>query len=473
MLDLPKVKHQRRQLGIPNPRHFVPLCQRIEYQWAELQKHFATSRLSLSTPIPGPDRAARTEYYLRDVPYQRVLRSTGARVVLKTDIMRYYGSIYTHSIPWALHTKAVAKRERGPTLFGNVLDQACRSLQDGQTIGVPIGPDTSLILAEVVGTALDAYLQDVDPSLQGCRYIDDYYLYFPSVATAEKVYEALVRVANEYQLETNAGKTTIATLPEPLEAAWVFDLQHHYLSKSFPTQRGNILTYFSKAFQFSKEYPDQSVLQYALRRTTSYFVHPENWGLYESLVLRAMIDEPSVLPIACEILESYRAAEYPVDVEKIGETLSELIDHHSGLGHVFEVVWALWIGRQLHIQLKAETLARLNDTSNALVCILALDLMERGTGAGLNANHWKTLISKAELFGPQWLLVYEAQAKGWLVDSKDGPFGGDPFFTSLNELNVEFYHQAATGRVFVPREEGQSEHSAPGGESTHEEFVSH
>jgi hypothetical protein len=38
-----------------------------------------------------------------------------ARYVLKTDVARFYHSIYTHSIPWVIHGKAAAKKKQRET----------------------------------------------------------------------------------------------------------------------------------------------------------------------------------------------------------------------------------------------------------------------------------------------------------------------------------------------------------------------
>ena len=72
--------------------------------------------------------------------------------MLTTDLSRFFPTIYTHSVPWAFHSKSVAKKNKNPTLkyFGNLLDLALRQAQDGQTIGIPIGPDTSHMIAEAI-----------------------------------------------------------------------------------------------------------------------------------------------------------------------------------------------------------------------------------------------------------------------------------------------------------------------------------
>lgn len=67
----------------------------------------------------------------------RLVVRARAPLIVRTDINQFYGSIYTHSIPWALHGKATAKANRSPALLGNALDECVRNAQDGQTIGVP------------------------------------------------------------------------------------------------------------------------------------------------------------------------------------------------------------------------------------------------------------------------------------------------------------------------------------------------
>src|SRR3546814_11832432 len=80
------------------------------------------------------------------------LLSTYGRYV-KTDSTRVYPSIYTHSIAWAILGKAHVKASHHTTAFkghfANHLDKAVGAGQEGQTIGIPIGPDTSRIIAEL------------------------------------------------------------------------------------------------------------------------------------------------------------------------------------------------------------------------------------------------------------------------------------------------------------------------------------
>jgi hypothetical protein len=100
------------------------------------------------------------------------------RYLLYADTSRYYTTIYTHSISWALHGKSVAKERRhDKSLLGNQLDELVRATQDSQSVGIPIGPDTSLIISEIIGTAIDLELRErlsaANIKMQGHRYLDD------------------------------------------------------------------------------------------------------------------------------------------------------------------------------------------------------------------------------------------------------------------------------------------------------------
>ena len=110
----------RRRLGLPNPILFHQLASLVSTYWSSIQKHLATSRISKSLPtiVPGRLRCIAREHELSDRPRFRAQIQSSARYMLRTDILDFYGSVYTHSIPWALHTKEVAKKNRGLNFHG-------------------------------------------------------------------------------------------------------------------------------------------------------------------------------------------------------------------------------------------------------------------------------------------------------------------------------------------------------------------
>src|SRR5208282_3634312 len=201
--SVPKRKHLRRSMSIPNPLHQCVLSDEIATSWHTLE---STNDLNRQ-------------------PLFRAQKSVGARYLLKTDIARYYPSIYTHSVPWALHGKNNARSDKKFNLTGNRLDLWLRETQDKQTGGIPIGPDTSFLIGEVLGTALDLQLESKLHGLQGTRSIDDYYLYFATVSDAERGLAALHEVSRDFELDINDPKTEVIQLPERLEPPWKSELR--------------------------------------------------------------------------------------------------------------------------------------------------------------------------------------------------------------------------------------------------------
>ena len=104
----------RRPLGLPNPQAYVDLAKVIEANWAALDGHLKSQRVSQSRPLPRKksERAVIPLLGLREGPKLRARRWRGQRYIMRADISQFYSSIYTHSLPWALHTKAVAKKNR-------------------------------------------------------------------------------------------------------------------------------------------------------------------------------------------------------------------------------------------------------------------------------------------------------------------------------------------------------------------------
>ncbi|TKJ07541.1 RNA-directed DNA polymerase, partial [Bacillus cereus] len=145
---IPKVLHQRRTLGIPNPFHQIKLMQTIVDNWQDIKSITSKSKYSLTKPQVKKDlpRAINREHIFSEISSKLPILSAGYRYVLRTDISRFFPTIYTHSIPWACHGKTFAKKNRKNNHFGNALDTNIRNTQDQQTFGIPIGPDSSYII---------------------------------------------------------------------------------------------------------------------------------------------------------------------------------------------------------------------------------------------------------------------------------------------------------------------------------------
>ena len=243
----------RRQLRIPNPIHHLPLAEEIEQKWPLFVKHFRSAGLSASSPLVRRtilDRAIVPRLSHRDLSRLRARRFVGARYFLHTDISQFYPSIYTHSLPWAIHGKSYAKSHMNKTAADSI-DRALRAQQEGQTIGIPIGPDSSLVVAEAILTSVDAKLTHLKPS--GFRYVDDYEIGFGSLAEAEEMLTELQGLLAEYELHLNPRKTSIIEGPIPLDEDWVIELGRFAFRDSTPVRQLNDAISFSRAVRPAEE----------------------------------------------------------------------------------------------------------------------------------------------------------------------------------------------------------------------------
>ncbi|HEY2364690.1 MAG TPA: RNA-directed DNA polymerase [Candidatus Angelobacter sp.] len=439
--SVPKRKHSRRTLSIPNPLHQSVLADEIATNWHDLESFCAKSPISLSAPIKGTDRALQAKHDLSKQPLFRVQQSVGARYLLTTDIARYYPSIYTHSIPWALHGKTQARSDKKYKLTGNRLDLWLRETQDKQTGGIPIGSDSSFLIGEILGTALDMELQSKLPSLRGARSIDDYYLYFATQSDAERGLAAFHEVARQFELEINDSKTEIIQLPERLEPPWKSDLRRLIIRESGQAQATDLLTLFDNAFQHAQKFPSDSVLTYAAKQTLTANITEENWGFCEGLLLKAALAEPSMLSVLVDLYEKYAA--YHTGNDALSATIESICSYHAPLQQGNEVAWALWLAKKMNISIQktvGDRIARLDDD---VVALIALDMNNLGLLDASGFTKWRSYMTAGNLYENHWLIAYEALEQGWLPSKSGSDYiESDDFFSILRSNNVRFYGAA-------------------------------
>lgn len=453
--SLVKVGHDRRLLSIPNPVIQYNLSREIVSNWGEVERLTKRSLLSKSTPTPhpAPKRAVLPLLDHDDLPPIRLEIRSRAKFILQTDIAKCYSSIYTHSIPWAIHGKAFAKVHRGVTHWGNALDQWARRMQDGQTKGIPIGPDTSLIIAEIVLSAIDEELSVKLGKFRGFRYVDDFEFGFKTKSEAEAGLAIIHEVLKEYELETNSDKTEIIELPVPIEARWVPRLRYFPFRSSVKSQKTDLMSYFDLAFELAKTFPKDHVLKYAVARLRppekdkpGFKVNPSNWPLVQNFLFYCINVEPGSFLKALELLIEYHVLGYTVDLSLLEENLNSQIVNLASSDCGSEVAWAVWALVFFGVSVNGDAATALSKMRDPVVALLALDAQSRGLIRGhLDTTQWQSHMTEQDLYEPCWLLAYEANVKRWLPPSsgKDHVLS-DSNFSFLKSAGVEFYDTSKT-----------------------------
>ncbi len=436
--SVPKRKHLRRSLSIPNPLHQCMLSAEIATNWRDLHAFCAASPISHSVPKVSADRALEATNDLSTQPLHRAQQSVGARYLLKTDIARYYPSIYTHSVPWALHGKTAARSDNNFNLLGNRIDLWLRETQDKQTGGIPIGPDTSFLVGEVIGTALDLQLGSKIKELRGTRHVDDYFLYFSTISDAEIGLATLHEVARDFELEINDPKTEIIQLPERLEPPWKSDLRNLTIRDNGQPQMTDLLTLFDRAFELAQNFPADSVLTYAAKQTLNANITEDNWSFCEALLLKAALGEPSMLSVLVDIYDKFSA--YHTDNVRLTTAIESICAYHAPLHQGNEVAWALWLAKKMNVSISRAIGDRIVNIDDDVVALIALDLNQTGLLDASGFAKWHDYMSANNLYDNHWLLAYEAYEQGWLP-SRDGSdyIVVDDFFSILRAHGVRFY----------------------------------
>lgn len=447
--------YNRRVTSIVNPISYYLLVKEIAKYWAKIQNHYNKSKVSLSRPKLSSSSLRAIEISkFSDLYEAKVIRSAGYKYALLTDISRFFPTIYTHTIPWALHGKGAAKKNKKnntPLYFGNRLDKMSMGVQDWQTMGLPIGPDTSHVIAEIIAVSVDKELREkLNYMPEGFRYVDDYCLFFNSREEAHKVLAELTRILSSYELQINPDKTKIIEVKDLVEDSWKYGIKHLEVSEQVNKQRDDLHKYFESLFTLEKKYKDESLVKYGLKKVSNIIIKKQNWNIFEAYLLKCGYSFPNTLQVITTILSTYNHYKYPISKDSIERFCNTLIESHSISDGHSEIAWALWLAKELKIPISKKSIRAIETTSSSTCMLIALDLFYENLAAvpPLKEN----LISyatKDSLYSDKWLLAYEAGRRNWLYNKNSKYIADDEYFSELLNNNVAFYDESRRcGKVF-------------------------
>jgi len=432
----------RRKLAIPNPVQFHRLVECIVSNWTAIATHINASPFSMSKPTSANvTRAVVPAGMFDDMEQARhAIRALSAFIV-RTDISQFYGTLYTHSLPWALHTKPVAKATRGRSFFGNSLDELSRNMQDGQTVGVPIGPDTSLVLAEIVLSAVDQDLARRLIGTRACRQVDDVEVSASDRSSAERLLAQLQQALNVYELTLNPKKTRIIEQPSPFADIWVHTIRRFRFRRGATSQKFDLLAFYDLVLRSADECPDGAIIKYSMSRLRPIRIHPTNWQTHERFLHQAMLAEPGVTPEAVSQLIRFQSLGMTIDTAALSAVIHRQILTHAPQGHGNDVAWSLWSALAFGLPISAAAMGAATSMDDSVVAMLLLDAETQGLlPHALPATTWEDYMTTPELYGEQWLLGYEGRLKGWRPSKGGGDhIASDPNFSWMRTHQVSFY----------------------------------
>jgi len=447
-----------RHLGIPHPQAYA-------VQALAIFKHWQTIAVHCNQPDPAFSRIHVRHVgdgkifemnYKGDERFQfeedELRWMSGAQFVVSADIATCFPSIYTHSVPWALHGKEAAKESDSLIdLAGNMLDRCTQATRDRQTNGLLIGPHASNIISEIILTQIDADLQKKDYR-KVKRHVDDYRFYAADFEEAEQFIRDLGMGLRAFEMSLNEKKTKILPLPSPSDEDWVLVLNRFHFSND-ELKFSEIRSYLDLALTCGQTLGKSTPLNYAIKVLAKMHtrknpgepdvIAPRNLSLrakrmYTQEVINLALAYPYLVPL----LDKHVFTPYWHDgvLAKIAEFSTGLI--RIGLRKLYPDT----VAHALFLAIKYNFVLDLTD--DQLIGVIALDdcignvlLLEyavlqgrKKIAARVKKRANELLKADAREKDKHWLLIYqvwsetelEGNGQGFLADMKKKGF---QFFT--------------------------------------------
>ncbi len=444
----PKRGFERRNIHIVHPIPQLLLSYEMAKNWNCIQKwlakqSFSLDRIEISENYPRSIRGINFDIHRAKKGYIE----SSADWLVKTDISRFYPTIYTHSITWAAYEKERVKKNlklyQGS--FADRIDALVRACNRNQTIGIPIGPETSRVIAEIISSSIDRDLQRELPKLKTeaiDRLQDDWTLGLETLEAAEHALSRISRVYRNYGLEINGSKT-------PIERAVAFS-RGHWASEigSFVSHKRGILTgarlreLLSLSLRLQSEYMTESVIGYVIAIVEGQPIFTRDVVALESFLMKAAVLSPISMNGICRLLLNIQHFTKKVSVRRIGERFTYLAERFCEQGHLYEVIWILYLLRGLKVGLKSKSLvSMLKDNVCPAACLILLDMQSKGLcNLQLPKDAWVDPVDKDRVRSdPSWLLLYEGFRHGWLTDKNN--LMSEPFFRAMASKDITFYDE--------------------------------
>jgi hypothetical protein len=438
----PRFGRDDRRHGVPNPLSYMLLSKVIADNYVQLRRVAKKSGISASPPVfdwSGSRAVMRPSVDLRDD--FRIDLSSRREEYVTADLRAFFHSIYTHSIPWAIYGKAWAKNKanRGYSHFGNLIDLLSRNLQDGQTIGLPVGPDTSRLLAEVVASAIDELLRErlKISGRDASRYIDDYTISAPDGQVGENLIAALRQSAAHFELELNSEKSDIVSTGERHDVGWKQAVRAT-IPKGAPDIH-SMQRFFYEVGRLCEAHGTTNVEKFALSNARSAFVYASDWKRIQSLLINAYRRNSTLVSLLVELCILRQVEQGDVDLDNLKEFVDHRIPILARANRTGEIIWLLFLAIRLNVVLAQNAVAPLCSIQNAMVALLVAFATSRQLISGqVDFSVWNVSCDADGLRGQMWLYAYEATLRGIAPGVNAAFLEQDSYFSMLYLRKVRF-----------------------------------
>lgn len=345
-----------RPLQIIHPFLYVLLVKEITSKdnWEKILERFRSFQKNdtikcFSIPVESEsdqsDKAEQVLQWWEKIEQEAISLSLEYKYSYDTDIADCYGSIYTHSIAWAIETREVAKKKKnGHTLLGNKIDSFIQGMQYGQTNGIPQGSVLMDFIAEIVLGYIDELLskkieeKEIHHDHKILRYRDDYRIFVNNPNDGELILKLLAELVIPFGFKLNSSKTRentniISSAVKPDKLSW-FQLNQ---STTLTLQKQFLLIH-----QHSLAYPNSGSVVRGLTELGKRISDEENSIQIISIVVDIMLHNPKSIPICCSIISKILKNTENDRKQSIASKI-----HHRLIGTSNSELAQIWLQRML------------------------------------------------------------------------------------------------------------------------------
>ena len=428
----------RRLFGTPNIVTYFHISRFIFKHWGKFEENFALSKYSIGRPKlmdEGEDRAVKVPS-LSELSKHASKNLRYAPYVLKSDIAQCFHSIYTHSIPWAIHgieqSKSDRKQQSAENFF-NALDFFIRNGQRGHTRGVLIGPDAYRLVAEFVLARIDEELHNAaeEEIVGAARHVDDYYIGIKSESDAQFVLSKLREILATYELHLNDQKTHILSSIEPINDLWAQRLKDHTrrLRPNSCDSSDNVIDddtierAITEAVVTAQKIASDSPLKILFRSFDEVGAYNSpNWEYIEQNMLRIIQKHPHSLDYACLLAAKRHAIGEEINTNDWRDVAEIIIKRGLAFNHHHEVAWMLWLMIVTGIEINEALVEEISKSKNAHI----LSMLVQAYVDGKIAHKPKIKLgSRLSSVDENWLLNLVSKSQGYSGLSFSGAYSDE------------------------------------------------
>ena len=194
--------------NITEEENWEIICQKFEE--FKTESHIQCMSIPVKSSKSKKNKSEQILSWWDKFEQQSITMSLDYEYLTNIDISNCYGSIYTHSIPWAIHGKDEAKKNKNDKkLLGNKIDTNLRQISGGQTNGIPQGSVLMDFIAEMVLGYIDCELTKKIKikNYDIIRYRDDYRIFTHNLSDGEQIVKLISEVLIDFRMSLNPNKT--------------------------------------------------------------------------------------------------------------------------------------------------------------------------------------------------------------------------------------------------------------------------